>query len=176
MNTQQQQNTNSFQVHKGRLPRLTIFGVIKQVSIDFKIQVMQSLFSGHKGIKLGINENISEKSPMFGNHNTHGSKNESKVKAESILNWVKTKHIKLWDESETTLKLIALNTYLREKKSQINELCFYLKRLKNNKKGRQKIINIRAEISETENQTKQNQWNQFFQEINKIDKPQLIKP
>lgn len=92
---------------------------------------------------------------MFGNHNTHGSKNESKVKAESVLNWVKTKHIKLCDESKTALKLITLNTYIRGKKSQINEICFYLKKLKNNnKKGRQKIINIRAEINETEKPNK----------------------
>ena len=95
----------------------------------------------------------------------------------------------LWDAAKAVLrgKFIAIQSYLKKQEtSQINNLTLHLKQLqeeqKNRKVSRRKeVIKIRSEINEKEmkemiakiNKTKR----QFFEKINKIDKPlaRLIK-
>ena len=79
---------------------------------------------------------------------------------------------KLGDSTKTVLrgKFIAVNTYVRkkERRFQINNLIFHLKKLEIKKQTklkasrRKKIIKIRAEINEIENRktTEKNQQNQ----------------
>ena len=89
-------------------------------------------------------------------------------------------------------RFTAIKAYLKKQdKNQINNLTLYLKQLEKEEmknprvNGRKKIIKIRAEINETNKQTKQKEitakinkaktW--FFQKINKMDKllARLIK-
>ena len=90
----------------------------------------------------------------------------------------------LWDAAKAVLrgKFIAIQAYLKkQEKSQVNNLTLHLKELEKEEQTkpkvsrRKEIIKIRAEINEREtkktiakvNKTK----NQFFQKINKTDKP-----
>ena len=95
----------------------------------------------------------------------------------------------LWDAAKAILrgKFIAIQSYLKQEKSQINNLTLYLKQLEKEEQTkpkvsrRKQIIKIRAKISEIEtkktiaNINETNSW--FFEKINKSDKPlaRLIK-
>ena len=77
-------------------------------------------------------------------------------------------------------KFIAIHAYLKkQEKSQINNLTLHLKQLekeemKNPRVRRKEILKIRAEINAKEQETiaKINKTqSQFFEKINKIDKP-----
>ena len=95
-----------------------------------------------------------------------------------------------WDTVKVVLrgKFIAIQAYLKKKKSQINNLTLYLKQLEKEEmknprvSGRKEILKIRAEINakETNKKTiakinKTKNW--FFERITKIEKPlaRLIK-
>ena len=103
---------------------------------------------------------------------------------------MKTTTQNLWDTVKAVLKgrVIAIQAYLKkQEKSQINNLTLHLKQLekeemKNPRVSRRKeILKIRAEVNAKEtketiakiNKTK----SQFFEKINKMDKPlaRLIK-
>ena len=90
----------------------------------------------------------------------------------------------LWDAAKAVLrgKFIAIQAYIKkQEKSQINNLTLHLKELEKEEqtkpkvRRRKEIINIRAEINETETKkttakiNKAKSW--FFEKIKKIDKP-----
>ena len=96
----------------------------------------------------------------------------------------------LWDAAKAVLrgKFIAIQAYVKkQEKSQINNLTVHLKQLEKEEQTkpkvsrRKEIIKFRAEINEIKTKktiAKINKTNsQFFEKINKIDKPlaRLIK-
>ena len=95
----------------------------------------------------------------------------------------------LWAAAKAVLrgKFIAIQSYLKKQKSQVNNLTLHLKQLEKEEQKitkvsrRKEIIHIRSEINEKEMKetiakiSTTKSW--FFEKINKIDKPlaRLIK-
>ena len=164
-----------------------------------KIEIISSIFSNHKGLKLQTN--LKEKNPKYSNSwrlNSMLSKNEwvkNEIR-EEIKKFLETNKNELttiqnlWDTAKAVLrgKFIAIQVYLqRIETPQRNNLTIHLQELEEQQQrqpraGRSKeITKIRAELNDIDPKSTIVRINQsrswFFEKINKIDKPlsRLIK-
>ena len=157
-----------------------------------KIEIVSSIFSDNKAMRLEINyRKRTEKNTDTWRLNSALLNNQEITEeiTEEIKKYIETNDNEntmtqnLWDAAKAVLrgKFIAIQSHLRkQEKSQINNPTLHLKQVEKEeqrkpKVSRRKEIKIRAEINEKEmkktitkiNKTKS--W--FFEKINKIDKP-----
>ena len=164
-----------------------------------KMEIIPSIFSDHKAVRLDINyrrktiksSNIWRLNNTLLNNQqiTEEIKKEIKICIERNENESTTTQ-NLWDTIKAMLRgiFITIQAYLKkQEKSQINNITLHLKKLekeemKNPRVSRRKeVLKIRAEINAKETKetiakiNKAKSW--FFERINKIDKPlaRLIK-
>ena len=164
-----------------------------------KIEIIPSIFSDHKGMKLETNpkgkKTKHSKSWRLNSMllNNEWVKNEIRDEIKNFLetneNRLKTTQ-NLWDTPQAVLrrKFIAIQNYLKETEiSETNNLTLRLQELREHQqrepraKRRKEITKIRAELNEIETKrtilriNESRSW--FFEKINKIDKPlsRLIK-
>uniref|UniRef100_A0A8C4FEE2 exodeoxyribonuclease III n=1 Tax=Catagonus wagneri TaxID=51154 RepID=A0A8C4FEE2_9CETA len=174
-------------------------GIFSRIDHILGIEIISSIFSDHKGMKLEINHRKgNERKHTAWRLNNMLLKNEwvnEEIKKE-IQKYLETNENKdtttpnLWDAAKVVLrgKFIAIQAFLKkEEKSQINNLTHHLIELekeeqKHHKVSRRKeIIKVREEINKIEIQktiekiNKTKSW--FFEKVNKIDKAlaRLIK-
>ena len=164
-----------------------------------EIEIISSIFSDHKGLKLETN--LQEKNTKHSKTwrlnsmllNNEWMKNEIR---EEIKNFLETNENKLtttqtlWDTTKAVWrgKFIAIQAYLKKIETfQTNNLTLLLQKLEEQQQRqprasrRKEITNIRAELNNIETKStivrinKSRIW--FFEKINKIDKPlsRLIK-
>ena len=164
-----------------------------------KIEIISSIFSDHKGLKLETN--IKEKTPKHSKTwrlnimllNNEWVKNEIREEIKKFLETNKnelTKIQNLWDTGKAALrgKFIAIQAYLKRiETAQINNLTIHLQELEEQQQRqprasrRKAITKIRAELNDIETKSTIVRINEsrslFFEKINKIDKPlsRLIK-
>ena len=164
-----------------------------------KIEIISSIFSDHKGLKLETNlkEKIQKQSNSW-RLNSMLFKNEcvkNEIKKE-IKKFLETNENELttiqnlWDTEKAVLrrKFIAIQAYLKKIETfQINNLTLHLQELEEQQQRqprastRKEITKIRAELNDIEAKSTilrinaSRSW--FFEKINKIDKPlsRLIK-
>lgn len=121
-------------MHIEHLTKLTVYWDLNQISSDFKILIIQSIFSDHRGHKLEINyekiirkfSKVLELSSMLLNNLG------SKKKSQNVLNWM---FMEIWfiktleDTTEIMLryKFITLNAKLREERPKISDLNVHFK-------------------------------------------------
>ena len=164
-----------------------------------KIEIISSIFSDHKGLKLETNP--KEKTQKHSNSwrlnsmlvNNEWVKNDMK---EDIKKFLKTNEDELtttqnlWDTAKAIQrgKFVVIQAYLKRTETfQINNLTLHLQELEEQQQRqprasrRKEITKIRAELNDRETKStilrinKSRSW--FFEKINKIDKPlsRLIK-
>lgn len=121
-------------MHIEHLTKLTVYWDLNQISSDFKILIIQNIFSDHRGRKLEINyekiirkfSKVLELSSMLLNNLG------SKKKSQNVLNWM---FMEIWfiktleDTTEIMLryKFITLNAKLREERPKISDLNVHFK-------------------------------------------------
>ena len=165
-----------------------------------KIEIISSIFSDHKGLKLETN--LKEKTPTKHSKtrrlnsmllNNEWVKNEIREEIKKFLetneNELKTTQ-NLWDTAKAVLrgKFIAIQAYLKRIETfQINNLTLHLQELEEQQQRqprgstRKERTKIRAELNGIETKSTSLRINKsrscFFEKINKIDKPlsRLIK-
>ena len=158
-----------------------------------KIEIIPSIFSDHKGLKLEINlkENTQKHSNSWRLNgmllNNEWVKKEIKEEIKNFLEKNKnelTTIQNLWDTAKAVLrgKFIVIPAYLKKiETSQINNLTVHLQEFKEQQQRqprasrRKEITKMRAELNDIENKrtivriNESRRW--FFEKINKINKP-----
>ena len=157
-----------------------------------KIEIITSIFSDHKGLKLETN--LKEKTQKHSNSwrlnsmllNNEWVKNEIRKEINNFLekNENKLTTQNLWDTAKAVLggKFIAIQAYLKKiERFQTNNLILRLQELEDQQQRqprasrRKEITKIRAELNDIETKStilrinESRSW--FFEKINKIDKP-----
>ena len=164
-----------------------------------KIEMILSIFSDHKGLKLETNpKGKNPKHSKSWRVNSMLLNNEwvKKEIREEIKNFLETNENELtttqnlWDTAKAVLrgKFIAIQAYLKKTETfQTNNLTLHLQELEEQQQRqprasrRKEITKIRSELNDRETKStilridKSRSW--FFEKINKIDKPlsRLIK-
>ena len=184
---------NFFSSAHGTFSRIDhILGHKSSLSKFKKTEIVSSIFSDHKAMRLDIN--YRKKNTNTWRLNITLLNNQEIT--EEIKKYLETNDNEnttiqnLWDAPKAVLrgKFIATQAYLKkQEKSQINNLTLHLKQLEKEEEKipkvnrRKEIIKITSEINEKEMKemiakiNKIKSW--FFEKINKIDKPlaRLIK-
>ena len=164
-----------------------------------KIEIISSIFSDHKGLKLETNPKVKNpkhsKSWRLNSMLLNNEWVKNKIR-EEIKNFLETNETKLtttqnlWDTAKAVLrrKFIAIQAYLKKLETvQTNNLTLRLQKLEEQQQRQprasrsKEITKIRAELHDTETKStilrinESRSW--FFENINKIDKPlsRLIK-
>ena len=164
-----------------------------------KIEIMSTIFSDHKGLKL--EPNLKEKIQKHSNPwrlnnmllNNEWVNHEIKEEIRKFLETNENKHRtvqNLWDTAKAVLrrKFIAIQTYLKKRETfHINNIMLHLQEFEEQQQRqprasrRKEITNIRAELNDIETKStilrinESRSW--FFEKINKIDQhsSRLIK-
>ena len=164
-----------------------------------KIEIISSIFSDHKGLKLETNlkEKTTKHSKTWRLNSMLLHNEWVKIEIrEEIKNFLETNENELtttqnlWDTAKAVLrgKFIAIQAYLKRiETSQINTLTIHLQELEKQQQRqprastRKEITKIRAELNDIETKSTIVRINEarscFFEKVNKINKPlsRLIK-
>ena len=150
-----EQNTHSFQIHMEQFQRhTTLIGQKTSLNKFKKIEIISSIFSDHKGLKLETN--LKEKNTKHSNSwrlnsmllNNKRVKNEIKEEIKKFLETNENELTTAQNLLEAVLrgKFIVIYTYLKIETFQVNNLTLHLKELGKQQK-RQPRANRRKDDS-----------------------------